>query len=76
MLFRSSIITAGEQLNSARENFKIISKKYENGMESQLSYNSTQAELTEAELNHTISMIDYLIYAAYLEKAMNYKLHE
>lgn len=71
-----SIITAGEQLNSTRENFKIISKKYENGMESQFSYNSTQAELTEAELNHSISMIDYLIYAAYLEKAMNYKLHE
>jgi len=71
-----SILSAEEQLNSARENFKIISKKYENGMESQLSYNSTQAELTEAELNHTISIIDYLKYTAYLEKAMNHKLNE
>ncbi len=75
VIAEKSIITTGEQLNSARENFKIILKKYENGMESQFSYNSTQAELTEAELNHTISMIDYLIYAAYLEKAMNYKLY-
>jgi outer membrane protein len=61
-------ITSEERLKAARETFKIIDKKYAEGLASQIEYIDARNTLTSAETNKIISQYDYFIRAAELER--------
>ena len=63
-----SLISAKEQVKSARESFKIIKKKYKEGMAAQIEYLDARKNLTSAEINNIISKYDYFINQAELER--------
>lgn len=61
------IETATQRLQSARKSFKIISKKYEQGMASQIEYIDSRTSLTNAEINLILEKFDYQIKRAELD---------
>lgn len=65
---RKSIVSAKERLNSARKSFKLVSKKYEQGMSPQIEYLNARTTLTNAEINQIIARYDYYIEYAALER--------
>ena len=52
---------------SARENFRIVAKRYDQGLVSQLDYLDARTTLTSAEINEIVTQYDYFIRLAELE---------
>lgn len=63
-----SLTTAGLRLQTAERSFEIMSKKFENGVASQIEYLDAQTTLTQASINHIITKYDYKISFAELER--------
>ena len=61
-------ITSKERLNAARESFKIINKKYNEGLTSQIEFIDAHNTLTSAEIGQIINQYDFYICAAELER--------
>ncbi len=55
---RKSIIAAEERLSSAKQSFKIVNKKYEQGMASQIEYIDARTTFTNAGINQVITKYD------------------
>ncbi|MCK4559575.1 MAG: TolC family protein [Calditrichia bacterium] len=65
---RKTIDVARQQVESARASFKIIRKKYEEGVAAQVAYLDAQTTLTNAAINEVISEYDYYITYANFER--------
>jgi outer membrane protein TolC len=63
-----SIETANDRLGSARQTFRLVQRRYEEGMASQIELLDARTGLTQAELNLTITQFDLLIRYAELER--------
>jgi len=71
---RKTIDVAKKQVESAQESFKIIRKKYEEGISAQVEYLDAQTTLTNAAINEVISRYDfYIIYADFERVVALYK---
>ena len=64
-----SLETAEERLRSSREGYRLVNRKYEEGMTNQVSFLDARSTLTEAEHNLNITRYDLLIRMAELEYA-------
>jgi outer membrane protein TolC len=65
---RKTIDVARQQVESAQASFKIIRKKYEEGVSTQVEYLDAQTTLTNAAINEVISEYDYYITYANFER--------
>jgi len=65
---RKTIDVARQQVESAKASFKIIRKKYEEGISAQVVYLDAQTTLTNAAINEVISEYDYYITYADFER--------
>ncbi len=65
---RQSLIFAKNRRQSARASFKLVRKRYEEGMAAQIEFLDARNNLTEAEINFIITQYDYMIHYAGLEK--------
>ena len=65
---QKSIDAAYQQLNSAKASFKIINKKYEQGMSAQIEFLDARNSLTNAEINLILKIYDYYIKCAEIER--------
>lgn len=65
---RKTIDVARQQVESAQASFKIIRKKYEEGVSAQVEYLDAQTTLTNAAINEVISEYDYYITYADFER--------
>jgi outer membrane protein TolC len=65
---RKTIDVARQQVESARSSFKIIRKKFEEGVSAQVEYLDAQTTLTNAAINEVISKYDYYITYANFER--------
>jgi outer membrane protein TolC len=65
---RKTIDVARQQVESAQASFKIIKKKYEEGVSPQVEYLDSQTTLTNAAINEVISEYDYYITYADFER--------
>ncbi len=74
IIARKSILSAEEGLVSLKKSFEIISKKYEQGMASQIELLNTQTRLTNAEINMLIVKYDYFIKHAQFECVTNRRM--
>ena len=66
---KKSLQSTRDVLDSRREAFHIISKKYEQGMVPQIDYIQARERFTEAGIRHVIARFDYYIKEARLEQA-------
>jgi len=64
------ITSANERLNSARKSFRIVNKKYEQGMTPQIEYLNARTSFTNAEANQIIARYDYGIKWAEFERVV------
>ena len=72
---RKTIGVTRQQLESARASFKILKRKYEEGMATQVEYLDAQTTLTNAEINAIISKYDfYITYAEFEKITASYQL--
>ena len=67
-----TITSVNERLNSARKSFRIINKKYEQGMAPQIEYLNARNTFTNAEANQIIARYDYGIKRAEFERVVAY----
>jgi outer membrane protein len=65
---RKTIDVARQQVESAKASFKIIRKKYEEGVSAQVEYLDAQTTLTNSAINEVISEYDYYITYADFER--------
>jgi outer membrane protein TolC len=65
---RKTIDVARQQVKSAEASFKIIRKKYEEGISAQVEYLDAQTTLTNAAINEAISEYDFYITYADFER--------
>jgi outer membrane protein TolC len=65
---RKSIDVSRQQVESALASFKIIRKKFEEGVSAQVEYLDAQTTLTNAAINEVISEYDYYITYAQFER--------
>jgi len=65
---RKTIDVARQQVESAQASFKIVRKKYEEGVAAQVEYLDAQTTLTNAAINEVISEYDYYITYARFER--------
>jgi outer membrane protein TolC len=65
---RKTIDVARQQVESAKASFKIVRKKYEEGIAAQVEYLDAQTTLTNAAINEVISEYDYYITYASFER--------
>ena len=63
-----SIDVASQQVESAEASFRIIRKKFEEGVAAQIEYLDAQTTLTNAAINEVISEYDYYITYAQFER--------
>jgi len=71
MVAQQGIVSANEQLTSARNSFRIVTKKYEQGMAPHIEYLDARTTYTNAEVNYIISKFDYFIKCAHLERVVS-----
>jgi len=64
-----SIVTAESRLRSARQSYKLVSRRYEEGMATQIELLDARTSLTRAELNLAVTQYDLLIRYAELERS-------
>ena len=65
---RKTIDVAKEQVKSAEASFKIIKKKYEEGISAQIEYLDAQTTLIDASVNEAIAEYDFYITYADFER--------
>ena len=65
---RKKIESANAQSRAASESFKIINKKYEEGMASQIEFIDGRVNMTNAQINKILTQYDYLTRIAQFEK--------
>ena len=65
---RKTISVAKRQFESARASFRIVRKKFDEGIASQVEYLLAQTTLTNAAINEVISRYDYYITYAHFER--------
>ena len=65
---RKAVISTGDALNSSKEAFFIVSKKYREGMVPQIEYMKARNDFTAAGINNIIAIYDYYIKEARLEQ--------
>lgn len=63
-----NLLTAAEQLNSARKSFRIVERKYREGIAAQIEFLDARNTLTNAETNRIIAEYDYFILAGEFEQ--------
>jgi outer membrane protein TolC len=63
------IAAAESRLRNARESFRLVNRKYEEGQASQIEFIDARTTLTQAEENLIISRFNYLSGFAEFEKA-------
>ena len=74
---RRSIRTAEDRLLSARQTYKLVSRRYQEGMATQVELLDSRTSLTRAELNLTLTQFDLLgRYADVERSAALYPLHQ
>lgn len=56
-----NVLTANERVLSARKSFRIVERKYREGMAAQIEFLDTRTTLTHAEINQIVSKYDYQI---------------
>lgn len=66
---RQSIQTAEDRLHSAQQSFRLMKRKYEEGMASQVDFIDVRTTLTNAEVNLALTQYDLLLHFANLERA-------
>ncbi len=69
---KMKVEVAGQQLNTSKESFKIINKKYEQGMSSYIEFLDARTNFTNSELNLILAQYDYFIKHAEFEKITAY----
>jgi len=62
------IDTAQQMVKSARETFRIVSKKYKQGMSPLIEYLDAQTTLTNSEINLLVNRYDSMIKLAVFER--------
>ena len=62
------IITAENQLTTAKKSFEIVSKKFKEGMAAQIEFIDARTSLTQAEINYLVTKYDLLKNNAEFEK--------
>ena len=65
---RKTIDVANQQMESSKSSFKIIRKKFEEGVAAQVEYLDAQTTLTNSAINEVISEYDYYITYAQFER--------
>jgi outer membrane protein TolC len=70
------IIAAESRLKNAREGFRLVNRKYDEGQASLIEYIDARATLTQAEENLIISRFTYLSDYAEFEKITAYNKPE
>lgn len=65
---KEKLQTSKNRKTSSEESFKIISKKFENGLASQIEFLDARTNLTNAAISEIIAGYDYLINKAELER--------
>ncbi len=74
---RKTISVAKRQFESARASFRIVRKKFDEGIASQVEYLDAQTTLTNAAINEVISRYDYYITYAHFERIVaSYELDD
>jgi len=74
---KKSLTASKDRLQSARNSYKIVSKKYKEGMASYIEYIDARTTMTQAEINRIVAIYDYQIKQAELEKIIaNYPLNK
>lgn len=66
---RATVRTAEDRLRSARQTFRLVRRRYEEGMAPQVTFLDARTTLTRAESNLAVTRFDLLIRAAELERA-------
>jgi outer membrane protein len=67
MVTEQAIISSRKEVESTRKYFDIITKKYNEGIVTQMEYMEAQSRLTRAEINNLVAEYDYLIKYAQFE---------
>ena len=67
---RKSVDVAEEQVQSARLSFKIVNKKYQEGIASQIEYLDAQTTLSDAAINAVLTRYDFYITHAEYERIL------
>lgn len=67
---RKTISAAGERRRSAQQTFRIIDRRYREGMVSQIEFIDARTTMTEAEINGIVADYDYFIRRAELERVI------
>ncbi len=70
---QKSLVSAKEQETQAKESFKIISKKYEEGIASQIEFIDARVNLTNAGINKIVTEYDLFIKLAEMDFALGIK---
>jgi len=65
---QKTVEVAQEQLGTSRESYKIINKKYEQGMVPYIEFLDARTNLTESEINLALTKYDYSVKCTELEK--------
>ncbi len=63
-----NVLTANERVLSARKSFRIVERKYREGMVSQIEFLDARTTLTNSEINKIVSKFDYQIALAEFER--------
>ncbi len=66
----TSISSAKDQLKSANKTFEIIDRKFREGMSRQIEFIDARSTMTNAELNYIVTLFEYYIRLAELERAV------
>ena len=64
---RESYQTANQRLEASQEGYRLVSRRYDEGMANQVTFLDARTNLTEAELSRNIAQYDVLIRMAELE---------
>ena len=67
---QKSIEAAEKRLQSARKSFRIIDRKFKEGMASQIEYIDARNSMTQAEVNHIVTVYDWYHHQAEWEKVL------
>ena len=74
---RKTILVVKQQFESSKASFRIVRKKFEEGIASQIEYLDAQTTLTNSAINEVITRYDYYItYAEYERIVAAHKLDE
>ncbi len=63
-----AIASSRDQVISARKSFRIVRRKYEEGMSPQVEFLDARTTLTRSEINHIMAQYTYLVRYAELER--------